>query len=117
VTNVLCKSDAVADLLSYLETVVGCSDYPSDDSQLNAIASYLLSDTDVDGLIRRYRKGHVNHLELTIAELLLDECVRLTLKDLVNHVYQNLKHQLGDVPFKDLKTTRGLIIVKLRSLP
>lgn len=113
--NVLCKSDCLEPLLAYLESVLGSCDTPVNDAELNAVTSYLLSDRNLEALLRRYRKGHVTPLELIISELLMDECVRMTIEDLVQAVYDNLQQQLGSASFQHLKTTRGLLIVKLRS--
>lgn len=113
--NVIFQNDKLTPFLTYLESVIGFQDSPVDDGMLNAMASYILSNRDIGALLRRYRKGCVSQLELSVAELFMDECVGLVLKELTDDFHQSVAKQLGASDFQNVQTRKGLIIIRIRS--
>lgn len=113
--NIITETDKLDALTDYLCSILPNKDCPYEDGMLSAIVSYLLTDRDVEGLIRRYRKGHINELELLIAELFLDECSAITLQELIEDVLNSIRQQIGQLPIKGLEARRGVIIIRVRS--
>lgn len=112
--QVILHDETLDPFMSYLESVLSGDTVPMEDHMLNAIASCILSNRNVDDLLSRYRKGHVSELEIRVAELYLDECIGITLTELANDFHASVARQLKSKQYHDLRTNRGFIIVRVR---
>lgn len=111
--NVILEERKLRDLMEFLAATCWGDQYVEDDGMLNALASYLLTNQDVSGLLLAHEQGATEGIEELAASLYDDDRVHDTLLGLVNEVRNNIYTQLGTTKLSGLQTQRGIIIVSI----